>query len=141
MSSQIRMMAIGLAIYGLAFPQMALADHETCAGIHWKPQILERFANIDEACQEIVLRDGKKFAHFEVKLVRAQASGDVTVKMKLLDGSYVEGTFFAPSDFHVLSHSGQTSFRVNELSPGDVLDVYIPQSRIEEVTARGDAAS
>jgi hypothetical protein len=133
-------LAIGLVMSGLAISQGAWAEHETCTGIDWKPQILERFAGIEHACQELVLRDGKKFARFEVKLVRAQAGGNVIVQMKMLDGSHVEGTFFAPSDFHVLSHSGQTTFRVNELAPGDVLDVYIPTSRIENVTLGDDAA-
>ena len=132
MDSRIKLMLIALAIAGLAWSQPALAGDDTCAGIHWKPQILERFAAIDQACQEVVVRDGKKFARFEVKLVRAQAGGDVTVRMKLRDGSRVESTFFAPSDFNVLSHTGQTTFRINELVPGDVLDVYIPQSRIED---------
>jgi hypothetical protein len=140
MYSQFKLVALGLAISGLALSQSALAGDEACAGIDWKPQILERFANIDEACQEVVVRKGKKFAHFEVKLVRAQAGGNVTVQMKLRDGSDVQGTFFAPRDFQVLSNSGQTTFHMYELSPGDVLDVYIPQSRIESGTFGDDAA-
>lgn len=140
MNSHIKALAIALVVCGLTFSQEALAEHETCDGIDWKPQILEKFAGIEHACQELVLRDGKKFARFEVKLVRAKAGGDVTVQMKMRDGSHVEGTFFAPSNFHVLSYSGRTTFRVNELAPGDVLDVYIPQSRIDNATL-GDGAA
>lgn len=140
MNSQIKLMAFGLACAGLTVSQQAWADDETCSDIDWKPQILARFSGIDQACQEIVVRDGKKFARFEVKLVRARADGDVTVQMRMRDGSRVKGTFFAPRDFHVLSHTGQTTFHVHELSPGDVLDVYIPQSRIENA-GRGDDAA
>jgi hypothetical protein len=131
MNSRYISVLLASAVAGLAFSQPALSEDDTCAGIDWKPQILERFAGIDQACQEIVLRDGKKFARFEVKLIRARADGNVTVQMRLRDGSRVEGTFFAPRGFHVQSHSGQTTFHMNELSRGDILDVYIPQNRIE----------
>jgi len=134
MDTQYKLVPAALVICGLAFSQPALAEDGACDGIDWKPQILERFSGIDQACQEIVVRDGKKFARFEVKLVRSKASGNVTVQMRMRDGSLVEGTFFAPRDFEVLSNTGQTTFRMNQLSPGDVLDVYIPQSRIENAT-------
>ena len=131
MDSQHKLVALALTISGLALSQPAMAGDDTCADIDWSPQILERFAGIDAACQEVVVRDGKKFVHFEVKLIRAKADGNVTVQMKLRDGSRLQGTFFAPRDFQVLSHSGQTKFRIAELAPGDILDVYIPRSRID----------
>ena len=140
MDRQYKLVLLSVAISGLALSQPVLAEHETCDGIDWNPQILERFAAIDKACQEVVVRDGKKFVHFEVKLIRTKANGDVTVQMKLRDGSRVEGTFFAPRDFHVLSHSGRTAFHMNELSRGDILDVYIPQSRVESATAGAGSA-
>jgi len=134
MNSQYISLLATLVISGVAFAPPVFAGDDACTGIDWNPQILERFAGIDKACQEVVLRDGKKFVRFEVKLVRARADGNVTVQMKLRDGSRVRGTFFAPRDFQVLSHSGQTTFHMNELSPGDILDVYIPQSRIDSAT-------
>ena len=131
MNNQFGARIVALAISGLAFSPPVLAEDITCGDIHWKPQILERCAGINDACQEVVVRDGKNFVRFEVKIVRTRTDGNVTVLMRLRDGSRVEGTFFAPRDFEVLSKSGQTTFRINELSPGDVLDVYIPQSRID----------
>ncbi|MAF84160.1 MAG: hypothetical protein CL797_08665 [Chromatiales bacterium] len=134
MNSKYISMLVALFVSSLALSQSVFADEKTCADINWKPNILASFAGIDQACQEVVIRDGKNYAHFEVKLVRAQKSGQVTVQMKLRDGSYVKGTFFAPMDFHVLSDSGRTRFHMDELSPGDVLDVFIPESRIENGT-------
>ena len=140
MDSQIKLVTLTLAIFGLTLSQPVLAEDDSCASIDWNPLILERFTGIDEACQDVVVRNGKKFAHFEVKLVRASVDGNVTVVMRMRDGSDVEGTFFAPKDFQVLSNSGQTTFHMNELSPGDILDVYIPQSRIDS-DALGEGAA
>jgi len=140
MNSQYISTLVALAVAGLTLSQPVLAGDNTCAGIDWKPQILERFAHIDQACQEVVVRDGKKFARFEVTLIRARANGKVTVQMKLRDGSRIKGTFFAPSDFQVWSNSGQTTFHMNELARGDILDIYIPQSRIENATLGEDSA-
>ena len=131
MNNQFGARIVALAISGLAFSPPVLAEDVTCGDIHWKPQILERFAGINDACQEVVVRDRKNFARFEVKIVRTRTDGNVTVLMRLRDGSRVEGTFFAPRDFEVLSKSGQTTFRIKELSPCDVLDVYNPQRRIK----------
>lgn len=140
MDSLYKIVAIGLAMFGLVLSPPVWAEDATCDDIDWKPQILERFAGIDEACQEVVVRDGKAFAHFEVKLVRARADGNVIVQMRLRDGSLVQSTFFAPRDFRVLSNSGQSKFRFNELSKGDILDVYIPQSRIDGAIRAEDSA-
>ena len=140
MNSRYISVLLASVVSGLAFSPPVSAGDDACTGIDWKPQILERFAGIDQACQEVVLRDGKTFVRFEVKLIRARADGNVTVQMKLRDGSRVRGTFFAPRDFQVVSHSGQTTFHMNELSPGDILDVYIPQSRIDGGTLGEGAA-
>jgi|GEM_PF-7014368 len=101
-----------------------------CDTINWKPQILAGFAGIDQACQGIVVRDGKKYAHFEVKYVKTLENGKVIVAMRMNDGTWVERVFFAPKDFHVMSESGRTSFKFTELTRGDILDVYIPEHRI-----------
>jgi len=140
MNSQHTSLLVALAVSGLALSQPTFASDNACTDIHWKPKILERFAGIDQACQEVVVRDGHKFARFEVKFIRATRNGNVTVQMKLRDGRRVESTFFAPRDFRALSNSGQTTFRMRDLSPGDILDVYIPQSRIEnETLGKGSA--
>ena len=140
MNSQYISLLVALAVSGLALSQPVFAGDDICAGIDWKPQILERFAGIDQACQEVVVRDGKKFARFEVKLINARPDGSVTAQMRLRDGGHIKGTFFAPGDFQVLSNSGRSTFHMMELSRGDVLDVYIPESRIDRATLGEDSA-
>lgn len=106
------------------------ADTRECNEINWRPQILAGFEDIDKACMEVVTRDDKSYVRFEVKLVRLLSDGNVKVSMRLQDGTRVERVFHAPSDFQILSHTGRTTFNFEQLNRGDILDVYIPLSRI-----------
>ncbi len=130
MNHQYISVLLALTITGLGLSPTINAQDLSCNEIDWKPQILERFQDIDQACREVVVRDGKRFARFEVKVIRVRTNGNITVQMTLSDGSRVDRTFYAPDDFRVVSSTGRTKFRMREISPGDILDVYIPESRI-----------
>jgi len=130
MSNQYISVLLALTITGLGLSPAIKAQDVSCNAIDWKPQILERFQGIDQACQEVVLLDGKRFARFEVKVKRVWKNGNVKVQMTLRDGSRVDRTFYAPLDFRVDSYTGRTKFLIRQLVPGEYLDVYIPESRI-----------
>ncbi len=130
MSNQYISLLLALTITGLGLSLAIKAQDVRCNAIDWKPQILERFQGIDQACQEVVVRDGKRFARFEVKLIRARSNGNVKVRMTLRDGSRVDRTFYAPPDFRVDSYTGRSKFLIRQLNRGEYLDVYIPVSRI-----------
>ena len=134
MHTQYKAILVALAITGLGFSPAVHAGDVSCDDIDWNPQILERFQGIQEACREIVVRDGKTYARFEVTLIRAEKDGNVLVNMKMRDGSLVEGTFYAPADFRVNSATGRTTFQINQLSKGEILDVLIPASRITDAS-------
>ena len=130
MSNQYISLLVALTITGLGLSPAIKAQDVSCDAIDWKPQILERFQDIDQACQEVVVRDGKRFARFEVKVIRVRPNGNVKVRMTLRDGRRVNRTFYAPLDFRVNSYTGRTRFVTRQLVRGDYLDVYIPESRI-----------
>lgn len=130
MSSLYRSTLLGLAMAGLCMYPAFGEDSVGCEDVNWEQQILLLFDEIEEACQEVVIRDGHRFLRFEVKFDRTTADGDVYVLMKLQDGTRVERVFPAPRDFRVSSSSGHTNFSMRELARGDVLDVYIPMSRV-----------
>ena len=121
---------LGLTLAGAGLAPALSSDATGCESIDWKQQILVSFEGIEDACQEVIIRDGAQLVRFKVKFVRARANGDVDVKMYLSDGTRVDRTFSATDDFRADSESGKTHFRMNELQPGDVLDVYIPMSRV-----------
>lgn len=134
MNTQIKSVLVALAMTGLGFSPAVQAGDAACEDIDWNPQILERFQGIEQACREVVVRDGRTYARFEVSLISAGKDGNVLVSMRMRDGSRVEGSFYAPADFRVTSASGQTTFHVNQLSKGEILDVLIPASRITDAS-------
>lgn len=119
-----------LVIVGLWSATALAGEADGCDTIDWKQQILMSFEGIEDACQEIVYRGDTQLVRFKVKFVRALPNGDVDVKMYLRDGTRVDRTFNAPEDFQADSDSGKTHFHMRDLTPGDVLDVYIPLSRV-----------
>ncbi len=129
MSNQYISVLLVLTISGLGLSPSIDAQDASCSEIDWKPEILERIQDIDRACQEVVLRDGKWFARFEAKVKRVRANGSIEVKMILRDGSRVDRIFYAPADFRVVSNTGR-KLRRNQLVRGEYLDIYIPESRI-----------
>jgi hypothetical protein len=130
MSNQYISVLLALTIAGFGFSSTIEAKDVSCNEVDWKPQILARFKGIDQACQEVVVRDGKRFVRFEVKVKRVWTNGNVQVWMTLGDGSRVDRTFYAPLDFRVDSYTGRTKFRAAQLIPGEHLDILIPESRV-----------
>lgn len=125
---------VGLGVAVLCMSPAFAEDVVGCDDVNWTQQIMLQFDGIEEACQEVVVRDGNYYVRFEVKFQRATADHDMYVLMKLQDGTRVERVFPAPQDFHVLSSSGKTDFNIHELAKGDVLDVYIPMNFVVAAT-------
>ena len=130
MSSLYNSLLLGLSIAVLCIFPAYGDDVVACDEVIWEEQILLHFNGIEEACQEVVIRDGNQYVRFEVKFIRATIDGDVHVRMKLQDGTRVERVFPAPKALNVSSSSGMTNFAMHQLERGDVLDVYIPMSRV-----------
>lgn len=133
MSRLYRVTAVGLSVAVLCMYPAFAEDVVGCDDINWTQQVLLQFDGIEEACQEVVIRDGNSYVRFEVEFDHATVDHDVYVKMKMQDGTRVESVFPAPQDFHVLSSSGKTDFNIHELAKGDILDVYIPMSLVVAV--------
>ncbi|RMF97591.1 MAG: hypothetical protein D6727_05230 [Gammaproteobacteria bacterium] len=114
---------------------------EDCAAIDWRPDILQRFVDIDRACQGIVERDGRRYVRFTVEFVRRHNNGDVEVLMELRDGKPVKRIFHAPSDFSVDSPTGLSDFKFAELERGEVLDVFIALDRVTAPAAQTTATA
>jgi len=130
MSSLYKLTFVGLVMTGLCMHPAFGDDFSACDEVNWKETILLQFDGIEEACQDVVIRDGDRYARFEIEFHHATADGDMHVRMKLQDGTRVERVFPAPPGFHILSNSGKSDFAIYELERGDVLDVFIPLSGI-----------
>lgn len=130
MSTRYTALLTGLVFSALSVSPTFAGNGDGCDQIDWKEQILVNFAGIEQACQEIVVRNGHKYVRFEVEFVHASTRGDVDVLLSMRDGRTVARTFSAPASFEASSSSGKSSFHMRDLSRGDMLDVYIPISRV-----------
>ena len=97
-----------------------------CDEINWKERVLLEFDEVEEACQDIVIRDGARYVRFEVVFRSAMANGDVHVAVRLRDGTRVVRNFPAPSNILISSRDGEFLYAVRDLEWGDALDVYVP---------------
>lgn len=134
-------MAVGLLAACLGTTAAAAGSPADCAAINWKPDILERFQDIDRACQGVVERDGKRYVRFTVEFVRRHNNGDVEVLMELRGGKPVKRIFHAPSDFSVDSPTGLSDFKFAELERGEILDVFIALDRVTAPPAETTATA
>jgi len=102
----------------------------SCDQIEWPAAVLRGFPDAPEACRNVIVRNGVRYAQFTAKFIRAESDGKVIVKVRLPGGhTSAAREFFAPRDFEVLSESGNSAFYFKELERGAILDVFISESR------------
>lgn len=130
MSIHSKSIVFGLLLFGFVMSPSFSEEIIGCDDVDWKQQLFVVVEDMEQACQEVVVRRGKSYVHFEAEFLRVSKDGDTHVLMVMQDGTRVERLIKTPSDFQVLSHSGKTDFRFRELSRGDILDVFIPLSRV-----------
>jgi hypothetical protein len=130
MDSRYTWILVGIITTALCSTPAIGEEIVACDEVNWKEDVLLQFDGIEEACQDVVIRDGTRYVRFEAVFRCAMASGDVHVSMRLRDGTRVERTFPAPRDFLVSSSNGKSEYAMRELERGDVLDVYIPISLV-----------
>jgi hypothetical protein len=105
---------------------VSAADTMSCDQIVWPAAVLEEYPDADKACQQVILQNGKRYVQFSAKFVRADADGNVIVKVMMADGKLSQREFKAPQYLDVKSETGMTAYDFRELRAGDVLDVFIP---------------
>ena len=118
-----------LALLAMSLGSPAVAAESTgCDQIEWPEKVLEMYPGADEACQKVITRKGVRYVQFAATFVRADADGNVIVKVRLADGTSTEQEFQAPDYLNVQSESGRSDYDFRELKKGDVLDVFIPET-------------
>ena len=118
--------ALPLLVMGL--PATAQTDL-TCDDITFGYEVTSKFANVGDACLDVVEVDGERFAKLSVELVRT-GNNRATFKFKMPDGSY------GPTQTADLDPSWRTeidgrNYRIRELARGQELNIYVPSDRWE----------
>ena len=107
----------------LAEPSVQAAS---CAEVAWESTLLERYPTIGEGCQEVVIAEGRRWARFEADLVQNNRDGSVTLDFKNRQGESIDELRLMPSPGQRVSIQGQT-YRFSELTPGQELNLYVPE--------------
>lgn len=134
-SKQFRTLA-GLALTGLAAPALAQIQ---CGDIEYGPSVVEQFPEIEQACREVVSRDGRNYVMIraDVASVRRNVrdSSDVQqVTLRLLDAEDETLRLFGfrpPRGFTYLVEGEKKT--ADAMGRGQELRIYIPSDRWELV--------
>lgn len=115
----------------------ALAQNpKDCAAVEFSDEVLERFPRAQEACLDVISRDGQDYAVFNARLVQVRGN-TLRVRFHLPDGSMgPTQSVTPPRDFRVLVDGKPT--RVSELTPNQDLNAYVHVDRPEMALAPAD---
>lgn len=98
-----------------------------CAAVKFSDEVLERFPRAQEACQDVISRDGQDYAVINARLVDVRGN-TMRVRFRHADGSMgPTQSVTPPRDFRVLINGTPT--RVADLAPNQDLKAYVQVSR------------
>ncbi len=119
----------------LAFASLASAL--TCSEVILGKDITDKFPTAQDACLEVVERNGETFVKMKAELTRTPIGNKVTFRFKHADGSS------GPTYSTVLSPQWRiridgSQYRAQDLIRGQALSIYLPSDRWEAHIAASD---
>ncbi len=120
----------------------AAAQHSagpTCMDIQWNADFLKAYPRAPAACQEIAVRNGKKFARFTAK-VTAVGPGAVTVRFLTSSGEPGREISLEPGPNARVDIGGQ-KVEYSKLKKDDVLTLWVPERALGVISDPDDTAS
>jgi hypothetical protein len=114
------------ALACVGFSVTAQADGHTCADVTFTQAIYDRWPHADDACLEIIERDGQKFAKFTAEVVSQSPSGTY-VRYNLQDGSKTPSRKVdPPAGFEALIAGKGVA--IEDLNPRQEVNIYLPEA-------------
>jgi len=128
---------IGLALAGdvaaqaelnesrLAAPQTRI---QTCGqvDIAWNLELVNQYPRIQQACHEVVINNGRKWARFEAEFVRVNNDGSVTSDFIGPLGRSMGRYTLIPGPDQTVSLSGR-DYPFSALTPKQRINLYVPE--------------
>ena len=125
-------------ILALSFAPSAFAQTPNCRDLTFTGPVAREFPNARDACLGVVTRpDGQQYAHFQARITRVRGN-TVEAEFKMPDGTYGRPISVEADSSARVRIQGRT-YRYNELSRGQELDIYLPPNRWEMVVASDPA--
>jgi hypothetical protein len=110
-----------------------------CADIKWNAALLKKYPNAPAGCQEIVVKDGKKFAKFDATVVAVNADG---VSVRFMSAYGNPGRIMkiqAGKDARVDIAGEKVEYA--KLKKDQKMTFYIPESTLGVISDPTDSAS
>ena len=111
----------------------------TCMDIKWNAEFLKNYPRAPVACQEIAVRDGKKFARFDGE-VTAVAPDHVKVKFLNVVGQADREITIKPATNSRVEINGK-KVKYSELKKGDKLTFWVPEAQLGVISDPEDTAA
>jgi hypothetical protein len=114
-------------------PQIRKAS---CAEVAWQKELLLQYPMITEACQEVVISDGEKWARFSGEFIERHDDGSIRTTIDDRHGKSLGQFNLMPAPDQRVLIDGQR-VRFSQLRPGQELNFYVPESRYALATEQG----
>lgn len=98
----------------------------SCRAVNWHLQLLETYARAAEACHEVIVSGGERWARFETQLIRVNSDGSVRSNFRDRQGNDMGAITIMPAADQRVDIDGR-EYRFSELRPGQVLNIYVPE--------------
>jgi hypothetical protein len=119
---------LGCTVAAVSFGSSAMAQEElACDEIEWTPAVTDEYANIADACDAVISKNGKLFARIEVEILRVRGR-TLTFRILNNDGSS-GGNYSQTVDTSWRAKIGGRNYRASDLNRGQRLNVYMPGDR------------
>ena len=69
----------------------------SCAAVQWDARLLAEYPRVAQACHEVIVSDGQKWARFETELVSVNRSGAVKSNFKDRQDNYMGAITITPA--------------------------------------------
>jgi hypothetical protein len=109
-----------------------------CSDITWNAELLAKYPRTPAACLEVAVRDGKKYARFEAK-VMAVGAESVTVQFLNVAGQKGRPISIQPSATGRVDVDGQ-KIPYSQLVKGQKITFWVPESRVGVISDPNDTA-
>lgn len=120
----------------------AMAEHPagpTCMDILWNADFLKAYPRAPAACQEVAVRNGKKYARFMAK-VTSVGSDAVMVRFLTSSGDPGREIQLKPGPKAKVDIAGK-KVEYSKLQKDDVLTLWVPERQLGVVSDPDDTAS
>jgi len=126
MKKHVAINGVAVLLLAASWSQVALAQ-AGCSDLVFTGDIARQYPNANNACLDVVTKDGQPYAHFVARITRVSGN-TVEAEFKQRDGTYTRPISFTPAANARVRIAGQ-SYRYRELTRGQELDVYLPPDR------------